>query len=319
MILVCGEALIDLFVDTGDPEGLRDGLAARAVAGGSPFNLAFGISRLGAGSGFLGGLSEDGFGRLLSARLESEGVDITHAKLSRRPTPLAVVATGADGHPAYTFHAENCAACDLTAEDVRFDLAGVSAIALGSFPLILEPVGTTLVGLVERSAGRCVISIDPNLRPGLIPDLVLWHARFDGLVRHAAIVKVSVEDLEAAYGTEVDGAVIAAGWLAAGVQLVVVTDGPRGATAHHACGTVAVPGRAVRVVDTVGAGDSFHAAMLARLERDGGLTREAIAGLDRDRLHALLTEAAVAAGITCSRRGADLPTLDAVRAALTGL
>lgn len=316
MILVSGEALIDLFVDTRDPRGQRGGLPALAVAGGSPFNLAFGLSRLGARSGFLGGLSEDGFGRLLSARLEAEGVDISFAKVSRRPTPLAIVATGADGHPSYTFHAENCAECDLTAEDVPFDLDGIAAIALGSFSLIMEPVGTTMVGIVRRKAARCVVSIDPNLRLSLIPDLALWHARFAGLVRYASIVKVSAEDIEAAYGAGADEAEIAAGWLAAGAQLVVTTDGPHGAVAYHASGTVRVPGRRVAVVDTVGAGDTFHASMLAKLDRDGRLTREAIAAFDADDLRELLTEAAVAAGITCSRRGADLPTLAELRAAM---
>ncbi|MDP4021196.1 carbohydrate kinase [Methylobacterium sp. NEAU 140] len=316
MILVSGEALIDLFVDTSDPRGFRGGLPALAVAGGSPFNLAFGISRLGARSGFLGGLSEDGFGRLLSARLEAEGVDISLAKVSRRPTPMAIVATGADGHPSYTFHAENCAVCDLAAEDVPYDLDGVSAIAIGSFPLIMEPIGTTLVGLARRAAARCVISIDPNLRLSLVPDLDHWHTRFDGLVRHASIVKVSVEDIDAAYGLDADEAAVAARWLEAGAQLVVVTDGPHGATAYHACGTVKVPGRPVTVIDTVGAGDTFHAALLASLERGGRLSREAIAGFGQDDLRGLLTEAAVAAAITCSRRGADLPTLEELRAAL---
>ncbi|GEP01623.1 carbohydrate kinase family protein [Methylobacterium haplocladii] len=316
MILVSGEALIDLFVDTRDHERARTGLPALAVAGGSPFNLAFGISRLGAKSGFLGGLSEDGFGRMLAARLEAEGVDISLAKTSKRPTPLAIVATGADGHPTYTFHAENCAECDLTAEDVPFNLDGISAIAIGSFSLIMEPVGTTLVGLVRRSAANCVVSIDPNLRLSLVPDLAHWHARFDGLVRHASIVKLSVEDLDAAYGTDADEAEIAARWLGAGAQLVVTTDGPNGATAYHACGTVNVPGRNVTVIDTVGAGDTFHAAMLASLERSGRLTRDAIDGFDQEGLRTLLTEAAVAAGITCSRRGADLPTLEELRAAL---
>ena len=316
MILVSGEALIDVFVDTHGPGSERGRVPATAVVGGSPFNLAFGISRLGASSGFLGGLSEDGFGRMLARRLEAEGVDISLAKTSKRPTPLAIVATGPDGHPSYTFHAENCAASDLTAEDVPYDLSRIAAIAIGSFPLIMEPIGTTLVGLVRRAAPNCVISVDPNLRLSLVPDLDHWHTRFDGIVRHASIVKVSTEDIDAAYGQGADEAEIAARWLAGGAQLVVTTDGPHGARAYHACGTVKVPGRRITVVDTVGAGDTFHAAMLAGLARTERLTRDAIAGFGQEDLHALLTECAVAAGITCSRQGADLPTLDELHAAL---
>lgn len=315
MILVSGEALIDLFVDTRDPEAERGRVPATAVVGGAAFNLAFGISRQGARSGFLGGLSEDGFGRMLASRLEAEGVDISLAKTSERPTPLAVVATDPEGIPSYTFHAD-VAESDLTAEDVPLDLSGIAAIAVGSFPLILEPIGTTLVGLVRRAASQCVISVDPNLRLSLVPDLHHWHTRFDGIVRHASIVKVSTEDIDAAYGRDADEGKIAQRWLDGGAQLVVTTDGPHGATAYHRCGRVKVPGRTIKVVDTVGAGDTFHAAMLACLARTDRLTREAIAGLDGEGLRILLTECAVAAGITCSRRGADLPTLEEVRAAL---
>ncbi|MEH3118229.1 MAG: carbohydrate kinase [Methylorubrum populi] len=315
MILVSGEALIDLFVDTRGPGAERGRVPARAVVGGAAFNLAFGISRLGAKSGFLGGLSEDGFGRMLAARLEAEGVDISLAKTSKRPTPLAVVATGPDGHPTYTFHADK-AESDLAAEDVPVDLSGIQAIAVGSFPLILEPIGTTLVGLVRRAASQCVISVDPNLRLSLVPDLDHWHTRFDGIVRHASIVKVSAEDIDAAFGEDADEAEVAQKWLDGGTQLVIATDGPHGATGYHACGTIKVPGRKIKVVDTVGAGDTFHAAMLSSLQRTNRLTREAIGGFDQESLRELLTECAVAAGITCSRQGADLPTWDELRAAM---
>ncbi len=309
MILVCGEALIDVFVETGQRDEARGGLPALAVAGGSPFNLVVGIARLGAASGFLAGLSTDAFGRMLAGRLTREGVDLTFAKTSLRPTPLAIVSTDPDGHPAYTFHAERCAHADLLPADVPEHLpAEVRAIAMGSFSLAMEPVGATYAGLAAREAGRRVISLDPNLRLGLIPDLAAWHARFAGLVASADIVKLSDEDLRTAFG-DLDEAEAAARWLAAGAALVVVTAGPSGATAYHACGRIAVPSRSVRVIDTVGAGDSFHAALLARLDREDRLSRAGLDALDAEALHGLLTEAALAAAITCSRLGADLPTL----------
>ncbi|AWN45332.1 carbohydrate kinase [Methylobacterium terrae] len=322
MILVCGEALIDLFVETGfaetgRPASERGGLPALAVAGGSPFNLAVGLSRLGAGSGFLGGLSGDAFGRMLADRLAAEGVDLAYARTSARPTPLAIVATGPDGHPAYTFHAESCAHADLGVGDLPASLPdAVRGIALGSVSLVAEPVGTAYAALAAREARRRVISLDPNLRLGLIPDLGRWHARFDGLVACADIVKLSDEDLRAAYGAGAGEAALAARWLSAGAALVVVTAGPDGARAHHAGGTVAVPGRAVAVIDTVGAGDSFHAALLARLDRDGRLARETLLRLDAEAIGDVLSEAVAAASLTCTRRGADLPTRDALRSAL---
>lgn len=317
MILVCGEALVDIFVGTESRDDGAGGLPARAVAGGSPFNLAIGLSRLGVRSGFLTGLSSDAFGRMLADHLRAEGVDISLAKASTRPTPLAIVSTGRDGHPAYTFHAENCAHADLTSADLPMSLGDdVAALALGSFSLAMEPVGTSLIALAEREANRRVVSLDPNLRPSLIGDLGRWRARYEGLVRHAAIVKLSDDDLRIAYDPEADPDEHAARWLAAGVQLVVVTAGLTGATGYHAHGRVAVPGRTVSVVDTVGAGDTFHAALLARLARDGCLTRPALASLEGDYLRSLLNEAAVAASVTCSRLGADLPTLVEVQAIL---
>ncbi len=150
-----------------------------------------------------------------------------------------------------------------------------------------------------------MISLDPNLRLGLIPDLKRWHARFGELVAHADIVKLSDEDLRAAYGAGADEAAIAKGWLAAGIALVVVTAGPDGARAYHGNETVAVPGRRVAVIDTVGAGDTFHAALLARLDRDGRLARDALLALDADTLRDVLSEAVAAAGLTCTRLGAD--------------
>ncbi|TDH60586.1 carbohydrate kinase [Dankookia rubra] len=314
MILVCGEALIDLFV-----QGPSDGatLPAVAAAGGSPFNLAVGLARLGMPSGFLGGLSRDGFGDFLAARLAAEGVDTGFVRRSGRPTPLVVVSPGAEGHPHYTFHAEGCADRDLTAADLPSALGpGTEALAIGSYVLAVEPVSSALLTLAEREGPRRVVSLDPNLRPMLVGGIDRWRARFDRFLRTAAIVKLSEEDLHAAYGMGADPAEHAARWQAAGVGLVVLTRGAAGATAFHACGRFDEPGRAVPVVDTVGAGDTFHAALLARLRHHGRLTREGVATIDSGTLRDVLRYAAVAASITCTRRGADLPRAAEVAAAL---
>ncbi|MDO9708164.1 carbohydrate kinase family protein [Paracraurococcus lichenis] len=314
MILVCGEALIDLFVQ-GPAAGAT--LPALAAAGGSPFNLAVGLARLGVPAGFLGGLSQDGFGDFLAGRLAAEGVDTALARRSPKPTPLVVVSPGPDGHPHYTFHAQDCAERDLSAADLPPALGpDVEAIALGSYVLAVEPIGSALLALAEREGARRVVSLDPNLRPVLAGDLTRWRARFDRFVATAAIVKLSEEDLEAAYGAGADPAAHAARWRAAGVGLVVLTRGGAGATAFHACGTFEEAGRPVAVADTVGAGDTFHAALLARLRHHGRLTREGIAALDADTLRDVLRYAGAAAAITCTRRGADLPRAAEVAAAL---
>lgn len=304
MILVCGEALIDLFVGT----AAAAELPARAIAGGSPFNLAVGLSRLGAASAYLGGISTDALGGFLLGRLAAERVHTGFARRSARPTPLVVVAPGPDGQPAYTFHATNCADRDVAPDDLPPALPGVQALALGSYAIAVEPVGSALLALAAREAGRLPISLDPNVRPALAGDPAAWRTRFAAFARLATVIKLSREDLQLAWGPDADPARHAAGWLADGAELVVLTDGAAGATAFHAAGTCRVPGRAVEVIDTVGAGDTFHAALLAGLAGRGALRRGGVAALDAAALDAVLARAVLASSITCTRRGADLPT-----------
>jgi len=314
MILVCGEALIDLFL--GEADGTV--LAARALAGGSPFNVALGLVRLGAPVGFFGGVSTDRFGTFLEQTMAREGIGTGWLKRSARPTPLAVISTDATGHPAYTFHAHDCAERDLLSADLPSPDPAITAIVLGSYTLAVEPVGSTLLALAERDAGRLVVSVDPNLRPSVVGDLHAWRQRFDRFARAATIIKLSREDLSAAYGEDADPAACAARWLADGALLVVITDGAAGATAYHSGHRLHWPGRPVAVVDAVGAGDTFHAALLARLAQQGLLTRAALATLDAASLADLLRYAITAASITCTRRGADLPSRADVEAILIG-
>jgi fructokinase len=313
MILVCGEALMDLFL--GEAAG-GAALPVRATAGGSPFNVAVGLARLGVPAGYLGGLSRDAFGDFLAARLAAEGVDTALARRSPRPTPLAIVSADAEGQPTYSFHAENCADRDLSPGDLPAALGpGVEAVAMGSFALAVEPVGSTLLALAEREAAQRVLSLDPNLRPSVVGDLGRWRERLGHFLRLAAIVKLSSEDLETAYGEGVDAEAWAQDRLAEGTALVVLTQGGRGAIGWSSAGRVEVPARPVEVIDTVGAGDTFHAALLARLRHRGLLRREALAGLGMEALGDALGSAELAAGLACARRGADLPRAAEVEAA----
>lgn len=306
---------MDLFVGAPTDEG--GGLSATAIAGGSPFNVAVGLARLGAPAGFFGGLSTDRFGAFLAARLRAEGVDTGFAKRSGKPTPLVVVSPDPAGHPAYTFHAHDCADRDVAEADLPPALGpGVEALAIGSWPMVAQPVGGALLALAEREAGRRVVSLDPNLRPSMVGDLARWRERFGRFVRTAAVIKASEEDLRIAYGPDADPAALARGWLDAGASLVVLTRGPGGATAFHAAGVFDEPGRPVPVVDTVGAGDTFHAALLARFRQRGLLRRDALATLDPAALRDALRYAVAASGVTCARRGADLPGAADVDAAL---
>jgi len=306
MILVCGEALIDLFTASDAPPGQTLNVAV----GGSPFNLAVGLARLAQPAAFFGGLSVDYFGTLLADTLRNEGVDISFLERSARPTPLVLVTPDAQGHPSYTFYAHESAVQDVHLADVLGPLpASVDAIALGSYALAVEPVGTALLALAEREARRLVIALDCNLRPAMVGPLHLWRQRIERFAGCASIVKLSDEDFASGWGESAQPDDQAAHWLQLGVKLVIMTHGSRGATAWHRTGCVTVPALPVHVVDTVGAGDSFQAALLARLAQNGGLNSLALSSLDRPAIEDALRYASCAASLTCGRRGADLPRL----------
>jgi fructokinase len=298
MILVCGEALIDLFV--GPREGTE--MPARAVAGGSHFNVAIGLARLGAASAFLGGISRDRFGTVLADILKSEGVDDRFIVRTDRLSTISVITTDPDGQPSYAFHGEGAADRSLEPSDLPAVLPPeIEALTFGSYSMVVEPAGSAFAALAEREHGRRVISVDPNLRPTVVGDMARW---------------ASDEDVSIAWGGRLSIAEAAAYWLGCGARLVVVTRGVEGATAFSAAGSISTSGHSVVVRDTVGAGDTFHAALLARLAKTGRLHPDAIAALDLPAIGELIAYAAAAAAITVTRRGADLPTAADVEAKL---
>ncbi len=304
MILVCGEALIDLFARTDGSIGA----ILEARAGGSPLNVASGIARLGAPTAFLGSVSTDYFGDLLMRTALSEGIDTSMVKRSPRPTPLVAVTPDALGHPAYCFYAHQTAEGDLDLPDIPVQLpASVGAIAMGSYALAIEPIGASLLALAQRERERRVISLDPNLRPTMVGPIAQWRARFDAMARCAAIVKLSEEDFVGGWGDLSGAEAVAERYLSQGVRLVIMTRGAAGATAWWSGGGLTLPGRVVPVVDAVGAGDSFHAGLLARLAHRRLLDRGALAQLDRTIVQDAVGYAIAAASLTCGRRGPNLP------------
>jgi fructokinase len=306
MILVCGEALFDLFL--GEQTGIAIG--AQAVAGGSPFNVAIGLARLGHHVGFFGGIARDRLGDALFDLLATEGVDTRFVPRKDLSTTLSVVAYGEDGSPRYSFYGAGAADRMVTPADLPATLPdSVKAITFGSYAIAVDPVGETLLRLAERESGRRVISIDPNLRPTVVGDLAAWDARFARFLPTATLIKASEEDIDIAYGGKRSVPHVARAWLEAGPACVIVTRGGNGAVAFlRDGGVVDLPGRPVKVVDTVGAGDTFHAALLAALDDQGRLSPAGIAGLSREALGEAVSFAILASSITCTRRGADLPT-----------
>ncbi|MEM1385091.1 MAG: carbohydrate kinase [Pseudomonadota bacterium] len=304
MFVVCGEALWDLFVAEGD-----GGLVMDARIGGSPFNVAVGLARLGQPSALFTGLSRDSLGQRLEAALHSEGVATEFLLRNDRPTTLALVDWGPDGRPVYAFYGDQSADRAVTASDLPALSKAVWGLHAGSYSLVVEPVGAALLALFEAQAGQRLLTLDPNVRPTVEPDIGLWRDRVERFVALADLVKVSDEDIDLLYpGRAIDE--IAGRWRELGAGSVIVTRGGDGAEAFSAAGKAAVPGRQVALVDTVGAGDTFHAALIVGLAERGYVTGRAVRALDTAALTSLLDFAVAAASVTCTRRGADLPRRD---------
>jgi len=308
MILVCGEALIDLFV--GEPSPI--GLSAEAVAGGSPFNVAIGIGRLGRPAAFLSTLSEDTFGIFLAGKLAEAGVSASYLRRCPNPTTLSVVATSASGEPQYSFYAPDSADRALRPEDLPGQLPPeVKAIAAGSYALGVEPIASAIETLLRREAGSRVVSLDPNVRPRVVGDLNAYRERFERLLAHAHIIKASDEDVHLLY-PGLDPVTVSRAWLERGPELAIVTRGSEGPLAVTGASVIERPAPRVDVVDTVGAGDTFHAGLLSWLDANALLSPESLAGLSDAQVTAALDFAAAAAAIVCSRRGANPPTWEEV-------
>ena len=299
-VVVAGDALVDLTPST----TVRGERAYEPHPGGSCLNVAVGLGRLGVPTAFLARLSSDAFGQMLRAQLAASGVHSTYFVDTDDLTTLAAVHLRG-GQATYSFHAQRAADRGLLPEHLM-TLAPGAALHLGSIALVLEPVASTLEGLLQRETGRRVISLDPNVRPGLIPDRVAYLDRFEGWVRLVDILKVSEEDLAWLYPRRlpVD---VAADWHAAGVPLVLVTQGENGAVASTPFTSVAVRAPQVPVVDTVGAGDAFMSGALAHLHERRLLSRDGLQSLDESGLTDLLQAACLVAAHTCTRAGADPP------------
>ncbi len=306
MMMVCGEALLDVFA-AGET---RTGLTLDANVGGSPFNVAVGLARLGQPAGFFSAISTGFAGDRLMRALLAEGVDTRAVARTPAPTTLSLIGLDAQGVPSYAFYGEGCADRLVTAEDLKRVPAELTLVNLGSYATVVEPVASTQRALVERERARgaqgALIAYDPNIRLNVEPDLARWRAQLDWMLPRTDLLKVSDEDLGLLLpDTGIDD--FAARALAAGAKLVVVTRGAQGAVGWNAQGRVAIDPVRVTVVDTVGAGDTFQAALITWLAEHRVLAAQVLGTLTQRDLGEALAFAAKAAAITCSRRGADMP------------
>ena len=314
MLLSCGDALID-FLPVKSTDG-RDALVP--VVGGSCLNIAVGVARLGAATGFVGGISNDLFGRMIADHAGASQVDLRYATRSEHQTTLAFVRS-VDGEPHYAFYDEVTASRNWTYRRGSIAFDEIDAIHVGSTTLIDENTATETLAMVEDIRGSATISFDPNCRPNLVKHKARYVERMDAFAANAAIVRMSDVDFEFLYGGD-DYAGRAKSLLAAGASLVVVTRGMKGAQAwHREAGAIEVQAPAVKVVDTIGAGDSFQAALLFALRAIGRIETSSLAQANADELRRALSFASVCAAITCGRAGADPPRRSDVGAELSRL
>lgn len=302
MILSCGEALIDML-----PRSSTLGEAAFApYAGGAVFNTAMALGRLGAPSGFFSGVSNDMLGEILADTLTASQVDISLCARSDRPTTVAFVKL-VNGQATYAFYDEGTAGRMLALTDLPVLSDEIEAVFVGGICLVNDPAASTYEALQAREAPLRVTMIDPNIRPGFIAGKeVEYRARIERMVARADIVKLSDEDLHWLEGAG-DLVTLAREILAKGPSVVFITEGAAGARAVTATQDRFVAAQKVAVVDTVGAGDTFNAGVLAALHQAGALSKPRLAGLSDAELDSALSLGTRAAAVTVSRAGANPP------------
>jgi fructokinase len=301
MIICCGEALIDMLprkTSLGEP-------SFAPYVGGAVFNTAIALGRLDIPVGFFTGISNDFFGGMLKDALVASNVRLDAIKFSDLPTTLAFVRL-VNGHASYLFYDENTAGRMLYETDLPTIGDDVEAMHFSCISLIPEPCGSTYEALMRREHGKRVMMFDPNIRKNFIRDKPAHLARMKRMLAMADVVKLSDEDLDW-FGE--DGATdeIAARWLTLGPKLMIVTKGADGLIAFSGNHKVTMPAPTVAVVDTVGAGDTINAGILASLRDQGRLTRAGVAALSEAEIARILAFSANAAAVTVSRAGANPP------------
>lgn len=305
--IVIGEALVD--------EVLSETAEPRAHVGGSPLNVAVGLARLGERVHFLGRWGQDAYGALIAAHLQDNGVLVTSGP-DDAPTSVATARLDATGAATYDFQLDwTLPPAGRVLEDLaEYEGAGAGLrhVHIGSIATLLEPGASTVLELARSLAPSATLSYDPNCRPTLLPDRDAARARAEEIVALADVVHASDEDLHWLYPDRALEETLQA-WQEAGAGLVVVTRGPEDLLCATAAGLSREPIVPVAVADTVGAGDSFTAALLAALGDRGLLgaqNRERLWSISPAQTREVLAFAARAAAVTASRPGADPPRRD---------
>ena len=292
-IWVCGEVLIDL-IPRGDKKV--------AIVGGGPANTAKALAVLGFDSYFIDGISTDAYGQKAKAELLYDGVNLKYAHFTDKPTCTADVSLDAEGVASYVFTIDGSATFDFSHDWLPDPLEIKPAVLqIGTLATIVEPAASILHEWALKVAEVAPVVFDPNIRSSVMSDRDKYQAAVAKWTAISAVIKVSEDDLAWLF-PERDQLDVAAQWLGEGAALVIITKGSYGLIGITAQGSVTVPGVKVEVADTVGAGDTVGAIVVEAIVERG------LASLHGEVLREVLTRAAKAASITCSRAGANPPT-----------
>lgn len=296
-IWVAGEVLIDL---------IPAGATSSAIVGGGPANTAMALAKLGFDSFFIDGISTDAYGMQVKTQLLADGVNLDYVNFSDLPTCTADVSLDANGGASYVFTIAGTATFDFS-HDWLPEPAGdhPAVLHIGTLATIIEPGAAILHEWATKVADYAPIVFDPNVRSSVLGDRDLYQAAVAKWAGISSVIKVSDDDLAWLYPGR-DLIDLANQWISQGVGLVVITRGADGLTGVTSEGVITVPGVKVVVVDTVGAGDTVGAIVVEALVEKG------LGKLHGDVLQAVLTRAAKAAAITCSRAGAVPPTREEI-------
>ena len=301
MIIVIGEALIDLIQDRYNPTSYN------AVVGGANANVAIALARREANHTFLARISTDSFGKQITKKLKDNNVNTDQAITTDEPTTLAVVSINEKGSPSYSFYVNGTADWGWTPDELPNLKA--EAIQFGCLTMAMEPGNKNIEAWAKAQSATTTISHDINMRPALGFDPVKEKERVERVNTFSHIIKASDEDLEWLYQTnQIEE--IAKAW--SNQKLVLITKGADGTDVYKNCTKLFnVPSRKINVVDTVGAGDTFTANLLGQLQEHnllGENPTEKLMNLKEETLKKFVFTAGIAASITCERAGAEPPT-----------
>ena len=280
---------------------LIDILPTGDVVGGGPANTARALARLDHGVDFIGGISTDGYGLMARKVLARDGVGLAHSLNSDKPTCTATVTLDSLGVASYEFLIDNTATFDFKALWLPDpSISKPSVLHIGTLATIIEPGAGELFDWALRVGEFAPIVFDPNIRPSVMGDREIYSSTVEKWVSISSIVKVSDEDIKWLYPDETMDEV-AHRWIAQGVSCVVITRGVHGLIGFTEHGMEEIDGAKIAVIDTVGAGDTVGAIIVE------GVIVHSVAGLHGHVLNSVLHKAAIAAGISCSRAGAQPP------------